>query len=102
MCQKSAKILKIYAVDFRNLVKGPLNKDWVCSCQELNRPGGPIQELFFELKNLKTRIKPKQKMKLFRHHIMWVALDKKETEVLLKCVKQVIGLLKAAIQLDHV
>ncbi|KAF8912613.1 hypothetical protein CPB85DRAFT_1252515 [Mucidula mucida] len=56
----------------------------VCSFKELNRLGGPIQELFFELKNLETHVKPKQKIKLFRNCIMWVVLGKKEMEALLK------------------
>ncbi len=74
----------------------------MCSFKELNRLGGPIQELFFELKNLETHVKPKQKIKLFRNCIMWVVLGKKEMEALLKCVERVIGLFKAAIQLNHV
>ncbi|KAF9034706.1 hypothetical protein BDZ89DRAFT_1062430 [Hymenopellis radicata] len=98
-------ILETYAVDLKNLVKGPqarCDEDWARSFQELNRPGGPIQELFFQLKNLETRVKPKQKLKVFKHRVMWVALGKKESEALLKCVERVIGLLKAAIQLDHI
>lgn len=100
---RELKILETYVTDLRDILTSQSNvqEGWAQSLSALDRPGGPLREIVFLLKNLETRMKPKKrKLGFMKQRVVWAFYGHEEAQSLLRSIERATAILKAALQLD--